>query len=321
MNSHPDFSSPVTFSADISLSLAVAAHAGTSFSPEKRGDSVVTDYCAELASFYSDLLKHVSGSSIETLNSEFARFREGFSKRYRAYLYSRSRVVSTMIAGPSNFPVARMEKRNSISHKRLCELLDFKKAARNAILRTLHPEARPIMAGDADAVERLTAEIAEAEALQERMKDANKLIRSKWSEGTESVVFGLVALGFSEANAREMITPGRFGGHGFPSFTLTNKAANLRRLKQRLASVSKAKATPTTELEGSNARLVDCPAENRVRLFFGAIPAREIREQMKSNGFRWSPTIGAWQAYRNFHSCTLAKKLAGLVPESVASAA
>jgi hypothetical protein len=58
-----------------------------------------------------------------------------------------------------------MEKRNRVAHARLNELVDFVPRAKAAILKSLHPEWRPIMSGDADAGERLADKITTAEEL------------------------------------------------------------------------------------------------------------------------------------------------------------
>lgn len=40
--------------------------------------------------------------------------------------------------------------------------------------------------------------------------------------------------------------------------------------------------------------------------------AAKIRERLKHAGFRWSPTLGCWQAYRNSSTAETARKEAGL---------
>lgn len=83
-------------------------------------------------------------------------------------------------------------------------------------------------------------------------------------------------------------------------------------MKERLVSVTRNQAKEETVIEGENARLEDCPADNRVRLFFSGKPDESIRADLKHSGFRWSPTIGAWQAYRNYGTIAKAKLVAGL---------
>lgn len=302
------------FANDISLETARQAHSGTSFTPEKQAEQERDGYAQTLAADYEMLLKYTEGKpgAIETLNAEFSRYREGYRQRTLKHLHSKARCLSWMITGPSNFPTARNEKRNRMEHKRCEELIDFRKRALNAITKTLCPELRPIMAGDSDACQRLQANIEEAEKLQEIMKACNHAIRSQWKNGEPAVIAALVALGRSEALAREMIQPGKFGGMGFASFELTNNGANIRRMKQRLESISRNQASQATEVQGQNAQIEDCPADNRIRLFFPGKPDQDTRSRLKSKGFRWSPTIGAWQAYRNSGTIETAKREAGL---------
>ena len=88
-------------------------------------------------------------------------------------------------------------------------------------------------------------------------------------------------------------------------------------MKEKLASISKAKETEETEVRGYGVTVNDCPADNRVRLFFDGKPDAEIRSRLKSTGFRWAPSIGAWQAYRNNRSMECARSFVN--PLSIAT--
>jgi hypothetical protein len=301
------------FANDIPLSLAHAAHSGTSFVPDRRAEQERDGYAAGLAADYENLLKHApTDEKRAILDAEFATYRAGYRKRYLAHLNSRSRCVSVMIAGPSRFPAARMEKRNRFADKRLEDLIEFRERALKAIRRTLHPELAPIMSGDADAVERLQAKIVKAERLQERMKTANAAIRKHAKAGAEAQVFAIVATGLSEGIARKLLEPDYAGRIGFPGYELTNNNANIRRMKERVEQLTRTKAEPATESNGPNARIEDAPAENRIRLFFPGKPSAEVRDRLKHSGFRWTPTLGCWQAYRNHNSLTTATREAGI---------
>jgi len=311
------------YAADIPQSVALAAFSGVSHFPERRAASTVRDYASTLAADLVDLQALApSEADKETLAAEFARYREGFCKRYLAYLASNARCVSWFIAGPSKFPAHRMNKRTDVVHRRLNELFEFRKRALAAIRSKLCPSSGgPIMAGDKDAVERLQAKLEGCVALQERMRDANAAIRKHHKAGPEAQVQALVMLGFSPILAAKALKPDFCGRVGFPDYALSNNSAEIRRLKKRLEHVTAAKAAPIVHAEGSAARFEDNPADNRVRLFYPGKPSAEVRDGLKSHGFRWTPTLGAWQAYRNSSTIAYARTCAGLVSSSPAAAA
>jgi len=74
----------------------------------------------------------------------------------------------------------------------------------------------------------------------------------------------------------------------------------MRRIKQRIALLERTAAE--TE-EGEQARskngVVYRIEDNRVQLVFAGKPEQLIRERLKSTGFRWSPSAGAWQRHLN----------------------
>lgn len=298
---------------DIPYSVAAAAHAGTSFVPETRAEQERSSYASQLALDYDAMAKYATTDEKRaTLDAEFQRYRAGYRQRYLAMLSARSRCMSTMITGGSNFPVARQAKRNEYADTRIRELGEYRERALDAIRKALRPELRPVMAGDNDAAERLTEKISKAEELQARMKSANDAIRKHKKAGEAAQVAALVALGFNATMAGELLKPDFCGRIGFASYQLTNNNANIRRMKERLAQISTAKATPDVQADGDHAKLEDSPADNRVRLFFPGKPSAEVRTRLKSAGFRWAPSLGCWQAYRNYRTLAVASKEAGI---------
>jgi len=86
------------------LKAAINAHRGTSFSPEERGQRMIKEYEEVL----QDDLNQISEASSEVKETYKVRF----IKYLGAYISARSRIISPMISGPSNFPTARMKKYN-----------------------------------------------------------------------------------------------------------------------------------------------------------------------------------------------------------------
>ena len=308
------------FLADIPMSAALAAHSGTSFVPERRAESERQGYADTLAADYETLRQHAEkGGTLDLLDAEFARYREGCRRRTCSYLHSRHGLVSWMIAGPSNFPARRMNKRADIVGRRLNELVEGREHALRAAIRNLRPDLRPIMAGDADAVERLHAELGKLERYQAQVKAANAIIRREHRAGDgpsstwqDRCALILQAEGFTYGRAHNALEPDYAGRYGLPGYILTNNGANIRRIKARIAQIETAQAQPveTRETE-SGITLEDDPPANRVRLFFPGKPAEDTRTRLKKAGFRWTPSVGCWQAYRNTWSMQTANQIAG----------
>ena len=146
---------------------------------------------------------------------------------------------------------------------------------------------RTIFSDDPDASEKLVDKIERLKKPQGMMKRANLLIRKADREGPAD-------LGFSHDTIAKLFHANFTGRLGFPNYALTNNAANIRRLEKRLALLQKAQSDVTTEEEfPGRIRLVDDVEHNRLQIFFPEVPSEAIRRELKSNGFRWSPTARA----------------------------
>jgi hypothetical protein len=90
--------------------LAYRAHSGTSFTPEKRAHSECDWYDSVCREFIAD-------------QKEWAV--EKFTRLFLKGLAAKARCVSWMIAGRSNFPVARQQKHNEWERKASDAMLAF----------------------------------------------------------------------------------------------------------------------------------------------------------------------------------------------------
>lgn len=288
---------------DISQQTAERAFNGTSFSPDRRGESLRREYANDLASFQSVLEKYMKGEDEDKIDEEFERFRSGLKQRYLAYCSSHSRCMSAFIVGPARFPSARMQKYSGWADNKMREISSFIERAEKSIKRRYYKDPKaPIKSSDPDAVERLEAKIASYREWQETMKAANSIIR-KAKGDEEKARAGLLKMGISEQNAAQMLTPDYCGRIGFPSWQLSNNLAEIKRLESRLVKVKKAQETAPEETETkSGIRIEKCPQDNRIRIHFPGKPEEEIRTLLKTYGFRWSPRLGVWQAFINWRT-------------------
>ena len=151
-----------------------------------------------------------------------------------------------------------------------------------------------ISSDDPDALDKLRAEVAALEASQQRMKDANAVIRKHRAAGEPAQIAALVALGNSEAAAREMLQPDYAGRVGFAAYQLSNQNSNIRRIHDRIKTLSALKERDSRELAGPGYTYREDTEENRVMFFFEGKPDEATRAVLKSHAFKWSPSRGAW---------------------------
>ena len=153
-----------------------------------------------------------------------------------------------------------------------------------------------ISSDDPDAGDKLTRRIADLERAHARMIELNKAYK-------KSGVSGLTAAGLDEGSAqsihRRIETAYSWEKQPHPAWQLQNSSANIRRLKERAKTLAANEAKPGSERTVAGARIVDNPDANRVQIFHDSKPDQATRDALKRAGFRWAPSVGAWQAMRN----------------------
>lgn len=148
-----------------------------------------------------------------------------------------------------------------------------------------------ISSDDPDAIKKLRAELKDMVKAHEQMKLANAAIKNNTDEGRLSA---LVSIGFSNETAINILTPDFMGRIGFPSYSLTNNSANMRRVKQRIATLEQQKTQSTVEHKTEMYTYREDVEENRVMFIFAGKPDAGTREVLNRNAFRFSPSRNAW---------------------------
>jgi uncharacterized protein DUF3560 len=162
-------------------------------------------------------------------------------------------------------------------------------AAKEAARRAEGVGSAGISSDDPEAGGKIKERIEELEALQTKMAATNKCIRRNDDAG-------LTALGYTDKQIGQLKTPDFAGRIGFPAYALSNNSANIRRLKQRLAEVVKNATRESARYQaGPGIEIVENAEINRLQIVFAEKPDVDVRQKLKRNGFRWSPSEGAWQ--------------------------
>ena len=159
------------------------------------------------------------------------------------------------------------------------------------------------------AVEKLEAKLAGLEAMQEEMKTVNAYYRKhKTLEGCP--VLSAEEIGKLQSS---MASDWRKNPVPYPSYLLTNNNANIRRTRQRIEDLKSQSEYAGWAFPGGRAEINE--GENRLQLFFEEKPSEEQRRELKSNGFKWAPSQGAWQRQLTKNAIYAAGRMEFLRPE------
>lgn len=306
----------------LNADLLRTAWSATSFHPEERGKRCQLDYQSSLEEFRRLLIEKTTGRDpyfAEQAAIRFQQYAGRYHARYTAYVSAESRCMSSFITGPSNFPVARAEKRNATAHKRLEDLVEGSRKDRARILSWLTPaEDRSIRTEDPEAATKLAAKAESVKQGADRMVELNKRYRAlRKTTDSDDQAYMLLFEETTEAERKHIEINRRFcpGGTNqpYPSFDITNERARQKTAAARSAHIERLKTVHDSEWQGANARVLDNVQANRIQIFFPGKPDEATRTRLKRSGFRWSPTEGAWQAYRTYgNTLLIAKELAGV---------
>ena len=149
---------------------------------------------------------------------------------------------------------------------------------------------RTIFSDDENAAEQLQKRIADRERLAERMKFVNKA-------HAKFVKTGAMPEGVSEAEAEKIrnYKPAySWEPHPYPPYALSNLRQQIAADRKRLALVEQMAKRAAAAEAAAGGVLIEGDAF--VRVTFAEKPAREILNDLKANGFRWSG--GSWIGYR-----------------------
>lgn len=290
--------------SDVPYDLAYNAHRGTSHVPDTRARQRQQSYINQMQSDWEYLSKFAKTPEQEkTLRDEFARYKAGYLEKYKTALSAESRTLSPMIAGPARFPTGRNNKANDVADRRRQEVEDFRKKALFAASKAINPVASgaPVLSRDADAVQTLQTQLDQLVQSQELMKKMNAAYKKFLKNPDSLATSGLTEKQQAYIKDFQANPPERaWSKVPFPPYKLQNQGANIRRIQDRIETLSKLKATPEKQEEYTGGVSVSHdPTDARIRVRFPGKPSPEVIKQIKSKGFIWSPTNGAWQRQLN----------------------
>ena len=257
--------------------MAVNSCRGISLDPERMGKHICIECSEELDEFLAQIPEELQ-----------AEYEAKYLNKWREWLAALSRCYSVLVTGPARFNSRRHEKMNDYERAARQRLRDWSEK----VVKRINRQQR--LTGWQE-VERLQSKLDTLTELHDKMKAANKIVRSK-KMSEEEQIDGLVALGLNEKQAVEILKPTeRWQSVGFPTYQLQN---NLAKIKATQAAIERHKAMAEAEdkeIKFNGGRVVVCNSDERMRFYFDEMPPVEVRNLMKRNAFKWSPKNGAWQ--------------------------
>lgn len=288
---------------ELNKELAMNAHNGTSFSPEVRGKAIIDEFSLHLARIRKDLMKCAdTDEEQDFIDAEMCILKSGYASKMNEQLASQGRCLSTMIAGPSGFNTSKAQKANRAYETKLDATNAYLSRAISSIRRRLNKMQVEAAGGEAEVMK---DNLRMAEESQELMKAVNKILRSK---KLSNEVKALTDLGLSEQLVHELMHPD-WGKPGFASYQLSNNAANIRRMRERVAELQKKEDTPTTEIKFDGGTIIDNREDDRVQIDFDAKPDDAMRAKLKGSGWRLAPSVLMWQRKRTNAAMRSAKEI------------
>ena len=285
----PEQAAPAAPYYTINEAAAKRAKDANSFSDYKQGSATAeyrhyVDEAVQLAERQKRRVDPMYHEKIDSLLDTYARkLAANMNKGYEID----ARVPSILIAGGSNFPTRKKEKQNAARDSNYREWQDIQ-----GLLDKIRSTGMGgISADDPQAVQKLEKKLESLEKSQETMKAVNAYYRKhKTLDGCPHLPPEQL-----EKLKADMASSWHLGDKPFATWALSNNSAEIRRVKDRIKSLSQQKEIGFVGWEFDGGKVEANTEVNRLQIFFEDKPDEATREALKSNGFRWSPKAGAWQ--------------------------
>ncbi len=257
--------------------LCYSAHSHTSFSPERRANSYVKDY--------SEMLEQ----DLKELGENSGNYKEKFIVKFSAWMGAKGNCISSMITGGSNFPVRRAQKANQRERTHSDNFYHWREKYFTAVNRV--PWKSP-----EDEQELAERKLENLVNNQLEMKAINAEIRKCKITDLKELISHLTIMGFS-SGLISLISSGygsNSGKYKIPSFTLTNNNARIKatekKVKMMQTRIERKNTWEDIVFQGGRVTIED----DRLKIFHDEKPNRDIIQELKKNGYRWSPNWACW---------------------------
>lgn len=264
----------------------------------------------QAAALVADKKKHTSPFYHGKLDAYLDIYAKRLAQWTNDYNRNKASCPSVMISGAANFPVNKKHKQNAREdrlweeYKTIEAILDKIKSIGTGPVDLTDPHARELLN---DQLQKLQKKLEDDKAL-------NAYYRKHKSfdgfPGLSAETAAKLSADFADTRQR---CP--WIDKPIPDYELTSLRGKIKRVQARIAELDKlqqaqAEPDPATDYDGF--QLIRNAAENRLQIIFDEIPDPDMREKLKSNGFRWSPRNQAWQRQLTENAERAARSILGI---------
>jgi len=261
------------------------AYANASFDPEKRTEADIQAFSQELEADLQEL---------GTANNYEAKY----IKHLSLWLARKARVLSWMITGPANFPVARNQKACASTDKAWQEFRSWRKRyiKRANAVRTKSPE---------EEIDLTLAELDGEKSHHEMLLIVSKILRTK---ETPIEKFNKIKerTTFEDKVIYSLFEPWSC------SSSLTSSNAKIKRLADKLnvmrSRVARKETFEPIMFDGGTITIEN----DRVCIRHDSKPEKEVRLTLGKSGFHWSSHWSCWCRKHTLQAIIDAKKIVGV---------
>jgi hypothetical protein len=312
--------------ATFPFSMVVQAYSGTSQMPEKRAFSFLDDYEHHINAIREYAVKLAKKIGLSNPEAAVAGDVQNYISKYYSLnedmLNSRQGLMSSFVAGPANFPKARMDKKSAAVDKKVSNMLEYTEKWKKRLQKGLKELYIQEQGGAASVADK---EIQDLKNTQTFMKEANKIVRKKKLSDAEKVRLVLelakkLGLNTTEKSVKQLLEPDFAGRVGFPSYQLTSINNRIKEREKKIAKIERretaAKEQGTLEIpfesDLGDGKVEYDAAADRLRVYFDDRLSKEDFKKMRSAGFRWAKSLEAFSRNLNNASVWKAESTLGL---------
>lgn len=272
---------------------------------EYKPNSYTNEYQAEVAEVQeiAEKIKPLLNSEkkAQRLERLVNKYSYWLAKYYNRDIQIQGMCPSVLVSGANNFPTRKKEKQLQ-AYDNNYRFYDRIQHLRYQI-EHFAVYSNGIRTDDENALELLLEKIEKEKRLHVKMTAMNKHYRK------HKTMQGFDTLSENQALALDEKIEKDFYKIPYAPYELSLSNAKIKRMEERVKTLQHLKEKESIDFECDYFRMEENKEDMRIHFFFDEKPSKEVIQECKGYGFKWSPRNMAWQRQTTVNALYAAKKL------------